>query len=263
MKKHPLPARKKCFDNDTTPKDSIKRLYFDIETAFSLGAFWESRLYEVDIIKKVRGWFMLSFSYAWNDGEIKHKQLPDYKGYKKNPYNDKELVRDLLKLMNEADIIIGHNGRAFDWKKSLYKFVVHGFQPPPQNKIIDTMTIAGQLGFTSKSLENVAHDLGLGGKRKHSGFETWEKCVAGKMSAWKELKWYNNGDIVVLREVAKRFKPFIKNWDTIVLYKEGNPCTRCHKNNIWSRGERILSTGITHQRFQCQDCGKWLHSKIR
>ena len=39
----------------------------------------------------------------------------------------------------EAHIVVAHNGQAFDIKKINSRLAVHGFDPPSQYKIIDTL----------------------------------------------------------------------------------------------------------------------------
>jgi DNA polymerase III epsilon subunit-like protein len=81
---------------------------------------------------------MLSWSFKWLDGKHITKGLCDYKTFKKDKTNDKELVTELWELFNEADILIAHNGDRFDRRKSNTRFLKHHLTPPQPYQTIDT-----------------------------------------------------------------------------------------------------------------------------
>ncbi len=104
-------------------------LFFDIETMAKKIYAWGD--YEVNSIETAQHWYMLSFAWKWlGEKQTYVKGLPDYKGYKKDTTNDKLLVQDLWKLFDEADVIVAHNGKSFDIKKSNARFAKHCMQTP-------------------------------------------------------------------------------------------------------------------------------------
>jgi len=56
--------------------------------------------------------------------------------------SDKRLCNTLYSLFDEADIVVGHNGQAFDVHTMNAWWVKHGFAPPSPYKIVDTLKIA-------------------------------------------------------------------------------------------------------------------------
>ena len=134
-------------------KNKAKILLFDIETAPNLGYVWGK--WEQDVIEFDRQWYMLCFCAKWlGDKKVMTHALPDFSLYKKDPENDKELVKKLWELFNEADIIIAHNGDEFDIKKSNARFIYHGFTPNPHYKTIDTKKIAKKyFSFNENNLQ--------------------------------------------------------------------------------------------------------------
>jgi DNA polymerase elongation subunit (family B) len=89
----------------------------DIETAPSLGWVW--RKYQQDVIEFQQNWYMLSFAYKWlGETTVSVRALPDYKGYRPGLEDDKPLIKDLWALLEEADIVVGHNVDYFDIRKA-------------------------------------------------------------------------------------------------------------------------------------------------
>ena len=86
----------------------------------------------------------------------------------------------MWKLLDEADIVIGQNSKAFDIKKLNARFIIHGMQPPSSYRQIDTKILAKKhFNFTSNKLEYLSDKLNVKykkqTKRKFSGFEMWKE----------------------------------------------------------------------------------------
>ena len=181
-----------------------------METAPSLGWVWQK--YETDVIAFVSEWYILSYSAKWLNGLHITKGLPNYQGYKPHQPNDEKLVKDIWKLLNEAEIIIGHNLDRFDLRKAQARFAFWGLPPPKPYLTIDTLKIARKhFAFNSNKLDDLGEYLRLGRKVKHQGFELWEKCMAGDRHAWKKMLSYNRMDVILLERVFNYFKPWINS----------------------------------------------------
>jgi len=50
--------------------------------------------------------------------------------YAKNIEDDSGILREIWKMLDEADIVITQNGRKFDQKKLNARFILNGFKPP-------------------------------------------------------------------------------------------------------------------------------------
>lgn len=239
-----------------------KVLLFDIETMANLVYVWGK--YEQNVIAYERHWYMLTFAYKWL-GEKKTyvKALPDYATYKKDKYNDIELVKDLWKLFDEADIIIAHNGNSFDIKKSNARFIKHKLRPPSPSKYIDTKLVAKKyLKMDSNKLDDLGDYFGIGRKINTGGFELWLGCEAGDKKAWKKMCDYNIQDVVLLEKVYLEMLPYMTNHPDISIHTMGDElgCKNCGGYNNQKRGftaTRGVSGLIKKQRYQCQDCGAW------
>src|SRR5437868_14709279 len=96
--------------------------------------------------------------------------LPDYPLYKRDRTDDRALVKDLWKMMNEADIIVAHNGNSFDIKYANTRFIVHRLDPPAPYKSADTLKIARQVArFPSNKLDELARTFGIDRKLPTTG----------------------------------------------------------------------------------------------
>ena len=114
----------------------IKTLLLDVETQPDLVYAWS--VYEANAISVKEHWQLLSFSVEWlHNGKHITKGLCDYKNYKPG-CDDYDLVMDLWRLLDEADIVIAHNGMDFDCKAIKARFIAHGLKPPSPYRIVDT-----------------------------------------------------------------------------------------------------------------------------
>ena len=242
-------------------KNSPRILFYDIESAPALGWVWG--IWEQDVIEIEQDWFMLSFAYKW-EGEktVLVRSLPEFKAYKKDKINDCELVKELWKLMDEADIVVGHNVDGFDNKKANSRFLVHGLKPTAPYKTIDTLKIARKhFKFDSNRLDDLARYLKIGRKLPTSGKKTWLDCIRGNMKAWSVMTKYNVQDVRLLYGVHQKLHPWATNYLNMAVYVgEDGLCPHCTKDSLQKRGPGYTKTGV-HQRFQCQGCYAWSRGK--
>lgn len=233
-----------------------KILLFDIETSPNLAFVWGK--YQQDVIEFKEEWYLLSFCAKWLDGETIVKGLIDYPSYKKEPANDRELVTDLWKLFNEADIIIGHNGDKFDIRKSNTRFIEHWLTTPEPYKTIDTLKVAKKyFSFNSNRLDDLGRRLGVGRKVKTGGFELWLGCINGDSKAWDLMKKYNKQDVLLLERIYLKLRPWIQNHPNVaIISSREEACPACRSFNLQRRGFGFTKSG-KFPRYQCMDCGKW------
>lgn len=238
-----------------------KIILLDIETAPSLGYVWGK--YDQNVIAFERHSFMLAYSWkVFDEPEIFTRRLCDYKEYNKDHAYDGDLVSDLWKVFDEADIIIAHNGDAFDIRVSNSRFAVHNLPPPSTYKTVDTLKIARKyFRFESNKLDDLAQHLELGEKGESGGFATWHGCMSGDINAWDKMGAYNAQDVVVLERVYRKIRGWAPNHPNIALYdKTDHLCPTCGGSNIQRRGFYRAKARV-YQRFACQnvECGHWWH----
>jgi DNA polymerase elongation subunit (family B) len=235
-----------------------KILLLDIETAPILGYAWGIR--EVDLIHVIEPTYILCYAYKWLDKPTVHtRALCDFRGYKRNRKSDKALVQSLWDILDEADVVIAHNGDAFDIKKINSRFAVHGLAPPTPYKSIDTLKISrAAFKFDSNKLDNIGRYLEVGNKLPHTGVHLWLGCMNGDRASWKMMKDYNAQDVRLLEAVYEQLKPWAKNHPilTAITPRKNTSCPVCLSSDVQSRGFNIAKFKKT-PRFQCQPCGHW------
>lgn len=233
-----------------------KILLFDIETMSNRAYVWGK--YEQDVIAYIQEGYILSWSAKWLGGKQVTKGLNDYPGYKAGSPDDAQLILELHSLINEADIVIAHNGDRFDVRKMNTRFVYHGLTPPEPYKTVDTLKVAKKnFAFNSNKLDDLGNFLGVGRKLKHPGFDLWLGCEAGDQSSWNLMKKYNKQDVLLLERIYLKLRPWITNHPNIsILENKSDNCPSCGSHKLQSRGLGITRTGQYH-RYQCQSCGAW------
>lgn len=237
-------------------KDGPRILLYDIETAPILGYVWRIWETNVGLNQIVRDWHILSWSAKWlGEKKIMYKDQRSAKVLE----NDKALLKPLWKLLDEADIVVAHNGISFDDKKVRARFIKHGFHPPSSYKAIDTRRIAkSKFGFTSNKLEHLAKYLEVEHKkltvRKFDGFELWKECLAGNLKAWKEMEKYNKLDVLVLEEIYRKLQPWDNRINAGLYYEAAENVCICGGREFIKKGFKFTAAG-KYQRLKCVKCG--------
>lgn len=180
----------------------MKTLFLDIETTpmqvYAWG-LWDQNISIDQIIKSTE---MLCFGARW---------LGEKKVIFKSVHHDgkEEMLKELHKLMDEADVLVGWNSAAFDHKHINREFLEAGMAPPSPVKDLDLMSITkANFLFPSNKLDYVAQKLEVGAKVKHSGFKLWLDCMDGNKKAWKEMKEYQIQDVNLLIDLYDILLPW-------------------------------------------------------
>lgn len=237
--------------------EGVKILFLDIETSPLITYNWG--LWEQNAVGINQDWFILCFAYKWgHENTYKSYKLPDFKGYSKDKTNDKQLVSKIISLLDEADIVCGHNVKSFDLKKINTRAIVHGIKPPSPYQVIDTMSVSKSVSsFSSNRLNHITQQLGLGKKEDNGGFDTWLGCLSGDKNSWNKLEKYCKKDVKLLVDLYHTMKPWSKTHPNISsIVGEDKLCPRCGAEKLQRRGYGY--TGMsTHIRYQCTSCGGW------
>ena len=246
-------------DDDSHDLKEPKVLFWDIETSPIFGAAW--RRYDTTLLDITNDWYMLTYSYKWKHEKTAHVvALNDYEGYDPNSEDDFNLVSDLWELLDEADILVHHNGDKFDLKKANAKFIQHDLPPYSPVSTIDTLRQARKhFNFTSNKLDDLGKLLQVGEKVSHSGYSLWRGCMLGDEESWKKMKKYSKQDAVLLEKVYNKLLPWIKSTN-LGRHQDGYACPSCGSSNVMKRGFSTTNSGV-YQRYQCNDCSAWSRSR--
>ena len=244
-----------------------KVLVFDIETSPIISYTWALFDQNIGLNQIVQDWNVLSWSAKWLESEDEtvvygpHRKIM-YEDLRasRDVHNDKNLLKGIRKLLDEADVVITQNGVAFDSKKLNARFLLNKIPKPSSYKHIDTLKIAKSVfKFTSNKLEYMTDKLCTKykkiTKRKYAGFELWKECLKGNLDAWKEMEVYNKHDVLSLEELYYKLIP----WDTTSvnfnLYHDGiETVCKCGSRDYKRNGYAYTSTG-KFTRYKCLSCG--------
>lgn len=229
----------------------VKTIILDLEVMAHEGFFW-GKAYEVNIIEVIHYGKILTFA-------VKPLGRKAYALGWLDCGNEERLVKKLWKVLDENDVIIGHNFKGFDNKWCKTRFLKYGLPPPSPYKIIDTLLIAKKhLQLPSYSMNNIAAYYGLGAKVGHEGWPLWKKCLNRDPKATAKMKQYNAGDVVLNEKVYNLLLPYLeseKNWVPAKV------CGRCSQDKLQRRGFGWAS-GQRYQKLRCTNCGRTERGKV-
>lgn len=256
---HTKSAHPRCFERGkepSAPKAAIapKVLIFDVESSPIIVFAWrlgEQRLYPHQIIHDR---FLISWSAKWLfDNKVMSGVLTPEEARARD---DRRIAGDMWSLLDEADIVIAHNGKRFDLPLLHSRFIIHNMKPPMYYQVIDTLAVVRRVfGFSSNSLNYINLLLDIDGK-KDTDFQLWVDCYAGDKSALRRMVKYNEHDVVILEELYVRIRPWIKSHPNMGLYVESwvEVCPTCGSDNLHWRGMYFTPAG-RYEAFRCKKCG--------
>lgn len=237
----------------------MKILILDLESAPKKAYVWQFWKANIGTNQLLGYGYLMSAAYKWlGDDEVHYLES--------RTEDDSELVYELSRVLNEADIVIAHNAKKFDMPLLRARAVINRIEPWSPVKVIDTLFDAKkEFRFDRNTLEYLALIFGVEEKLKHKnfpGFELWAECIAGNEEAWKEMKEYNIQDVVTLEQVYLRMRPWLSGHPNVGVYedKEEHVCPKCGSVHVHKRGFYFTNVG-KYQRYRCTDCGGWSRSR--
>lgn len=170
--------------------------------------------------------------------------------------NDQRIVQSLWNTINEADIIIAHNGDKFDIKRINTRFVIHKLSPPSPYQSIDTLKVARKyFAFSRNNLDYIGR-LTSNKQKIKTDFDLWKNCMNGSETDLEKMFEYNKNDVMLLEEVYLTLRPWIRSHPNIAIYSEAREacCPTCGSMNVTYIGEYTTPAG-QYTAMRCLDCG--------
>ena len=233
----------------------IKKLFFDIETSPNIGLFWtagyKQNISPESIIKERA---IICIAYKWAGDNKTHALTWD------NSQNDKAMLEKFIKVANEADELIGHNGDRFDLPWIRTRCLYHRVPAFPNYTTLDTLKNArSKFKFNSNKLDYIAKFLGIGAK-VHTGYDLWKNIVLNNdKKALKEMVEYCKNDVVILENVYNEMSPYIpaKTHHGVLIGGEKHSCPECGSDDMKFSKKHMSAAGTPRIQLQCQSCGKY------
>lgn len=239
---------------NSTASKAPKILVMDIETAPLKGYVWRLWKEDVGFNRLVSDWFMLTWSAKWLFGNtvmsnrLKPKEVL--------AEDDGRIIKGLWELIDEADMVITHNGDRFDIPKMNTRFIVNELPPTSPYKSIDTKKIASrQFGFSSNKLDALALQFGFKPKLGTT-FDLWRRCMAGEKKALVYMEKYNQHDVDLLEEVYLKLRPWIQGHPNMGMYMELDipVCINCGSDELTYINKYYFTGTGKFETYRCK-CG--------
>jgi len=236
-----------------------KRLFFDIETSPNIGLFWEAGYKKnIDYSNIIKERAIICICYKWEEAKEVFEVHWDSKQC------DKALLQKFIKIANDADELIGHNGDRFDLAWIRTRCLYHNIDMFPNYTTIDTLKIArSKFKFNSNKLNYIADFLGIGQKIK-TEFGLWKDIVLHKdKKAMDAMIKYCKKDVVLLEKVFKAIKGHIapKTHFGVKFGGDRGSCPECGSDEIMRNAIRYTASGVKKITYKCRTCHKY-HTKI-
>jgi len=232
--------------------NKAKILCFDIETIPCVGTFWRPG-YNVylthDNIAERSQMAMWSAKYTNSN-----------KMYSMNMHDDgyDGMIQGLWDILDEADILVAHNGDKFDRRWCNTEFLLSDLPDP--SKWVDTYKIAkANFELPSYKLDYLSFILGFG-RKINTDYDLWLQWMEGDPKAIKKMIQYCKNDVKLLQKVYKKMLPWASTHPNIAVRSgpSATPlCGKCGSDHIIKKGLSYTNVGI-YQRYRCRSCGSSL-----
>jgi hypothetical protein len=206
--------------------------------------------------------FLLVFGYKWLGSKETHVLTVDqFPGWfsRSGSINDKPLLKAALKIMEEADLLVGHFASVFDRRFIQGRCAIHGLTPPPPTKMRDTCFIArSAFNFSSNRLENLCNVLKLDVKKYHKDCPDewpgwWFRAMSGDTKAIHAMAKYCRQDVEALEALYIALRPYDNPHPRLV--EDRTKCGSCG-GDVQYRGVAYVGQH-KYRRFICKSCGHW------
>jgi len=240
-----------------------KILTFDVETSPNIGAFWSPWKTNINSSQIIRPWHLLTWSAKWiGQDEILHDRLT---GRDAALGKDYSIALSLRNLIDEADIVIAHNGKKFDIKRLNTRLLVNNIPQPSPYRVVDTLqAVKKRFAFTYNNLDYLVKTLvEISNGKIETDMGLWLDAIEGNEAALEDMDKYCQNDVLILEELYLRIRGWIPGHPNIGVYTDDNEpvCHVCGSPNIVkSNGFHVTQVG-RYETYRCKDCGAY--SKVR
>ena len=237
-------------------KSPAKILMLDIETSPIHFRAWRPGRQYVSYKQITKQRYVICWAAKWlYSNQILGECVTPKESLKRD---DKRIVKPAWDLMNEADIVIGHNVRAFDIKQLNARFIgenVAGGVPPMNYCTIDTLAISRRnFNLPSHSQDFLTKYLHLP-EKFDTDITLWVGCEEGNEEDLKYMFKYCKQDVFGNEELYLKLRPWIRSHPNVAIYGDlqDQRCPACGSDNIEVLGEYVTPMN-TYDSYRCE-CG--------
>jgi transposase-like protein/predicted RNA-binding Zn-ribbon protein involved in translation (DUF1610 family) len=231
-----------------------KILLLDIETLYIVAAVWGIYDQTIQTPNILKDSCILSWSAKWLFDSVVMSDVLTKNEAKDR--DDSRVLNSIWMLMNDANIIIAHNGDRFDIPKLNASFFIHKMKPPMPFQTIDTYKVAKSImALTSNKLDYISKLISNKQKIK-TDLDLWIRCDRGDQDALDDMIKYNRNDVVLLEEAYLEIRPWMKSAPNLGLYMDvlEPVCRICGSTNLDWCGEYVTPAN-KYEAYRCNNCG--------
>lgn len=253
-------------EGEVSPKSVVKNKaepvvkILDVETAPEIVYTFRRFKAFISPDQVIKRGYLLSYSCAdLRTGEVEGKNLTHYDLFDIDHTDDYDMCEDLWNILDEADVIIAHNGVKFDRAYINQRFAYHQMPPPSPYVVVDTLkTAKKQFALPSNSLKEMgAYFETESEKLDNEGFPLWKACCEGDREAFGRMQTYNDGDVVSLRDLYLRILPWMTQHPNMSAYYQDEVvrCSRCGSTDVHVLEGKFHHTAVsTFNIIRCNTC---------
>lgn len=233
----------------------LKRLFWDIETSPNIMFSWRcgSKIY-LDPGNIIQERAIICICYKWEDGKRVNALTWD-------DGDDREMVSKFTQVVEQADELVAHNGDRFDLRWFNGRNLIHGLDPVPSAKTVDTLKIARKHFYLNSNRLDYLGKLLLGEGKIGANFSLWRRIVLENDNrAMTEMVRYCKKDVLLLERIWERLRDYEapKTHAGVLLTGSSRDrwmCPHCASSRVKKSKTCVTAKGSTQHQMQCKDCG--------
>lgn len=200
-----------------------------------------------------RDWTLLGAAWMWlEDSKAKAISVSP-----NTPLDDYGVTKKLHEILNQADILVGHNSDNFDFKSFNTRAIFYDLPPITPKRSIDTLKVARKyFKFSSNKLSYICSYLGLEMKDESPD---WNKCLEGDAKELRYMRQYNKQDVIATKDLYLKLRSYHITHPN--LPKQTDPsgitiqtCGKCGSPDLKKDKVRYTVSGRPRRQWQCRDC---------
>jgi len=239
---------------DSKELKNPKILMLDIETSpvwVRVWGLWRQRIPYQNVIKD---WFMFCYAAQWlGSKEVISDCVTPEEALERD---DSRICHPLWELMNDADIICGHNVDRFDLRKIMARFIDNGFLRPSPYRTIDTLTQSRKhFALSAHNLDYINSIFSLRLK-EDTDYQLWIDCENGDEESLAYMVHYCESDVKALVDLYEKLRPYMTSHPNVSLYIDDDDprCPHCGSTKVVKDGTYTTNVSV-FVAYRCLDCG--------
>lgn len=238
-----------------------KILLLDIETLPAEARIWHTSKQRISHQQITKNICVLSWCAKWlYDSELMSDIMTPEEAVARNDFG---VLSSIYKLLEVADVVVGHNVARFDIRTLNGRFFFHKIKPPLPYRVVDTLTeFQKNMKLLSYKLDYISKLISNQGKLD-TDYDLWVRCSEGDQEALDYMLSYNKGDVLLLEEAFVEIGPWIKNFPNLFILGESTErcCTHCGSTKLSGDKPYITPAG-QFTSMRCDDCGAIMRTRI-